>query len=197
MAAMNDLIDSIALAPVEARDDLISTMSRLPGWSEGKIREALRDREKTAKKKAERARKKAEREARKARFQALQKAVDNLDFSVSEEVEDFIDSVESEGGIVLLTRNESGDFALEIQGLKVRKGGTGGGRKAKDEPSGYVDSSGAQILGDLTAFARDNFTKEKLVDCGAWRPQADKLKAGKALAKALMQAGEISEDPTV
>jgi hypothetical protein len=135
--------------------------------------------------KLEKEKRKNEREARKVRVEVLVKEGESITLE-SDNLADFIGRVKAEEGVVSV--NEDLSLTVTVSLPKAR--GTGGGKPAKLQPSGYVDSEGDRIFGALTDWTRDNLSESEQKEAGAFRPNG-KFRTGASLAKALVKAEVI------
>lgn len=135
--------------------------------------------------KLEKEARKQEREARKGRVEALVKEFEGITLE-SEGLPALIERVVTEGGVVAI----NADLSLTVTVALPKARGTGGGKPAKLQPTGYVDSEGDRIFGALTDWTRDNLSESEQKEAGAFRPNG-KFRSGASLAKALVKAEVI------
>lgn len=138
----------------------------------------------------ERERKRQENAARKSRLEALATEAEGVSLD-SDTLGDFVSRVVAEGGVVTINP----DLTLGVTLPKAKRGGgTGGGKPAKDAPRPFLDGDGNRVTGAITDWMRDNLTEKQQQDANCFRPNG-KLRTGAKLAKALVDAGYLTESP--
>lgn len=140
--------------------------------------------------KLEKERKKQEREDLKVRLTALNTEAEGMALD-SEGLGDFVGRVIADGGVVSLTP----ELGLTVTLPTVRKGGTGGGKPAKDAPRPYVIvETGERLVGAVTDFVDANFDEAEQKKLGLFRPNGIR-RAGQALVKPLVAAKVLENSP--
>jgi len=213
MAKNKQIFLTVAAAPLDQRDMLVATLApiQLPPMSvEDFLAQVVAVEADAEKAKAAAVDKAAKAERNKA-IEALNVEAEELSVTLDPEDMDVIQSIldrmsELKGDqkapvVMAITGIVGTSLTFEVTGLKVRKGSTGGGKPAANQPRDYVDVDGNRVVGSLNKWATDNldaYDFQELdddLDSLLLRNDKGELKGGTKLRNRLVKKGYIVASP--